>query len=100
MINKRDSNCIALEVILILIYVRNLCPVPSMEILHCMVVLGRKFSFHIDFSMGKHVELYSTPGTQESYSKQLATHLSCCQAVAELLVKEQHCWHLKLVNSR
>jgi hypothetical protein len=35
----------------------------------------------------------------EWYSKQLAIWLSCCHAIAKLLVKEQRCWHCKLVNS-
>jgi hypothetical protein len=67
--------------------------------LHYMIALGREFSFPIDFSTGKHAELYSAPGTVETYSKQLATCLFCCQAVTKLLVKEQCCWHRELVNS-
>jgi hypothetical protein len=59
MTNERSSNCIALEAILLLIYVWNLCPVPGTDISRCMVALGRKFSFTIDFSRGKHMELYS-----------------------------------------
>jgi hypothetical protein len=81
MTNKHDSNCIALEAILLLIY--------GMDILRSMAALGHKFSFTIDFSMGKHAELYSTPGTVESYSKQLVTCFSCCWAITKLLVKKQ-----------
>jgi hypothetical protein len=61
---------------------------------------GANFLFPIDFSTGKHAKIYSTPSAVESYSKQLATCLSSCHAVAELLVQEQHCWHHELVNSR
>ena len=99
MTNESNSNRIALEAILLLVYAWKLCPVPGTDILHCMVALWHKFSFPIDFSMGKHAELYSAPGTVDSDSKQLPTCLSCCQAVAELLVKEQLCWHCKLINS-
>jgi hypothetical protein len=67
MTNGRNSNRIALEVILLLIYAWNSCPVCS------MIALGCKFSFPINFSTGKHAKLYSALGTVDSYSKQLAT---------------------------
>jgi hypothetical protein len=100
MANKRDSNCIALKAILLLIYAWNSCPVPGTDISRCMVALVCEFHFPIGFSTGKHAELYSAPGTIKSYSKQLASCLTCCRAIAELLVKEQQCWHRELVNSR
>ncbi len=46
MANEQDSNCIALEAILLLIYVWNQCLVQGTAISHCMEALGRKFSFH------------------------------------------------------
>jgi len=100
MCNERDSNRIALEAILLLIYAWNSCPVPGTDISRSMVAVGREFAFPIDFSSGKHAELYSAPGTVESYSKELATRLEACREVAMLLVKEQRCWHRKLINSR
>jgi hypothetical protein len=65
-----------------------------------MVAVGRKFAFPIDFSAGKHAELYSSSGTAESYSKELASRLDSCREVDMLLVKEQRCWHRELINSR
>jgi hypothetical protein len=65
-----------------------------------MVAVGRKFAFPIDFSAGKHAELYSASGTVESYSKELASRLDSCREVGMLLVKEQRCWHRELINSR
>ncbi len=65
-----------------------------------MVAVGREFAFPIDFLSGKHAKLYSAPGTVESYAKQLAERLSSCRMIAALLVREQQCWHRKLVNSR
>jgi hypothetical protein len=52
-----------------------------------MVALGQEFSFPIDFSMGMHAELSTAPGIDDCNSKQLTTYLSCCWAVAKLLVK-------------
>jgi hypothetical protein len=100
MANERDSNHIALEAILLLIYAWNSCPVRGTDISHCVVAFGCKFQFLINFSTGKHAELYSVAGTIKSYSKQLASCLTCCCAAAKLLVKEQCCWHRELVNSR
>ncbi len=98
MCNKRDLNLVALEAILLLIYAWNSCPVPGTDISCSMVAVGRKFAFPIDFSARKHAELYSAPGTVKSYSKELAMHLDSCRKIAMLLVKEQRCWHRKLIN--
>jgi hypothetical protein len=69
MCNERYSNRVALEAILLLIYALNSCPVPGTNISRSMVAVFREFAFPIDFSSGKHAELYSAPGTIESYSK-------------------------------
>jgi hypothetical protein len=86
MANERNSNRIALEAVLLLIYAWNSCPVPGTDISRCMVALGRKLYFPIDFSTGKHAELHFAPVTVESYSKQLAFRLTCCCAIANFLV--------------
>jgi hypothetical protein len=99
MCNERDLNCVTLEVILLLIYAWNLCPVPGTDISRSMVMVGRKFAFPIDFLAGKHAELYSAPGTIKSYLKELAMHLDACCKIAMLIVKQQRCWHCKLLNS-
>jgi hypothetical protein len=65
-----------------------------------MVAVGQEFAFPIDFSSGKHAELYSAPGSVKSYAKQLAERLLSCRMIADLLVREQQCWHRELVNSR
>jgi hypothetical protein len=100
MMNERNSTHIALEAILLLIYAWNLCPVPSTDISWSMVAIGHKFALPIDFSTGKHAKLYSTPGTIESYSKELAIRLSSFREIANLLVWDYWCWHRNLVNSR
>jgi hypothetical protein len=100
MTNERDSNRIALEAILLLIYAWNSCPVPGTDISRSMVAVGREFTFPIDFLLGKHAGLYSPRGTVESYAKQLSERLSSCRMIADLLVRKQRCWHRELVNSR
>jgi len=89
MCNERDSNHVALEAILLLIYAWNSCPVPGTDIFCSMVAVGCEFAFPIDLSARKHAELYSAPGTVESYSKELATRLESCREVAMLLVTER-----------
>ncbi len=42
----------------------------------------------------------SYPATVESYSKALATRLSTCRKIADLLVSETRDWHRALVDSR
>ncbi len=99
MCNKRDSNQVALEAILLLIYAWNSCPVPGTDISRSLVAVGREFAFPIDFFAGKHAELYSAPSSIVSYSKELASRLTACREVAMLLVAEQRCWHRELMNS-
>ena len=69
MTNERDSTRIALEAILLLIYAWNSFPVPGTDISRLLVAVGHEFSFPIDFSAGKHAELYLSPGTVQSYAK-------------------------------
>jgi hypothetical protein len=99
MCNERDSVRVALEAILLLLYAWNSCPGPSTNISHSLIVVGHKFIFPIDFSSGKHWELTSSPSTVVSYSKELATRLAECRQVAELLLREQHSYHRKLINA-
>jgi hypothetical protein len=100
MCNERDSNHVALEAILLLIFAWNSCPVPGTDISRSLVAVGRKFAFPIDFSAGTHAKLYLAPSSVVLYSKELASYLNACRKVAMLLVAEQRCWHRKLVNSR
>jgi hypothetical protein len=100
MCNKRDSNTVTLEAILILIYAWNSCPDPGTNISRCLIAVRQEYAFPIDFSVGKHAELYSAPGTVMSYSKDLAICLESCHKIAILLVWGQCCWHCELVNYR
>jgi len=100
MCNKRNSVRIANEAILLLLYAWNSCPVPGTDISRSLVAVGREFAFPIDYSSGKHWELTSSPSTVVTYSKELATHLSACREVAELLVQEQRAYHRELINAR
>jgi hypothetical protein len=70
MTNKRDSVCIALEAILLLLYVYawNSCPIPGTDISHSFVAVGCGFAFPINYSMNKHWELTSSPTSVESNS--------------------------------
>jgi hypothetical protein len=100
MCNERDSVQVALEAILLLLYAWNSCPVPGTDISRSLVAIGREFAFPIDFSSGLHWELTSLPSTVVSYLKELATRLSACREVAQLLVEEQPSYHCELVNAR
>jgi hypothetical protein len=99
MCNERDIVCIALKCLLLLLYAWSSCPVPGPDIIRSLVAVGREFAFLIDFSSGKHWQLTSSPATVESYSKALATGLSACLKIADLLVSETRDWHRALVNS-
>ncbi len=87
--NERDSVRVALEAILLLLYAWNSCPIPGTDISRSLVAVGCEFAFPINYSTNKHWELTSSPSSVESYSQDLATHLSALCEVAHLLVQEQ-----------
>jgi hypothetical protein len=101
MCNEHDSIRIALEAILLFLSAWNSCPVPGTDISRSLVAVGCEFAFPtINFSSGKHWELTSSASTVVSYSKELATRLSACRKVAELLVEEQRAYHCEYINAR
>ena len=100
MCNERDLVRIANEAILLLLYAWNSCPVPGTDISRSLVAVGREFAFPIDYFSEKHWELTSSPSTVVTYSKELATRLSACREVAELLLQEQRAYHRELINAR
>jgi hypothetical protein len=61
MANEQGTVKIAMEAILLLLYVWNSAPIPSTNLSRCFVALGQEFKFPIDFSTNKHWELTSTP---------------------------------------
>ncbi len=99
MCNKCNSIRVALEAILLLLYAWNSCPVPGTDISCSLVAVGPEFAFPIDFSSRLHWELTSLPSTVVSYLNELASRLSACHEVAQLLVEEQHSYHRELVNA-
>jgi hypothetical protein len=61
MTNERDSVCVAMEAILLLLYAWNSAPILGTDLSRCFVTLGWEFQFPIDFSANKHFELTLTP---------------------------------------
>jgi hypothetical protein len=99
MSNERGSIRIAMEAILLLLYVWNSAPIPGTGLSCCFVALGQEFQFPINFSANKHWELTSTPATIKSYARELAIHLQSSQEIAKILVKEQQGWHREFINA-
>ena len=100
MTNERNTVCVALKALLLLLYAWILCPVLGTDISRSLVAGGKEFAFPIDYSHSKHWELTSSPATVDRYLKQLAECLTTCRNIAMLLVREQREWHRALINSR
>jgi hypothetical protein len=100
MTNKRNSVCIALEAILLLLYAWNSCPIPGTDISRSFVSVGCEFAFPPINSTNKHWELMSSPTSVESYSRDLVIRLSTLREVAKLLFQEHRAYHHELINSR
>ncbi len=54
MTNELDSIHVALEAILLLLYVWNSCPILGTDISQSFIAAGREFAFPIDYSTNKH----------------------------------------------
>ncbi len=87
MTNEQDSIRVALKATRLLLYAWNSCPIPGTDISWSLVAIGCEFAFPIDDSTNKHWELTSPPSSVESYSQDLAMHLSALREVAQLQVK-------------
>jgi hypothetical protein len=99
MTNEGDSVRIALEALLLIIYACNSVPIPGTDLPCSLVALGQVFSFPIDFSAAKHLELVSSPKSVISYAKDQATLLASCYEVAKILLEEHCSWHRALINA-
>jgi hypothetical protein len=99
MTNERESVRVACEAILLLIYAWNSAPIPGTDLPRSLVVCGRVFTFPIDISASKHLELTSTPESVVSYAKDQAVLLEASRTVAKVLLEEHRSWHRELVNS-
>jgi hypothetical protein len=100
MTNERETVRIAAEAIFLLIYAWNSAPIPGTDLPCCLVALGRIFTFPIDFSSSKHLELTSSPSKVESFARDQATLLSYSRAIAKVLLEEHRAYHRELINSR
>jgi hypothetical protein len=99
MTNERDSVRIATEALLLLIYAWNSAPVIGTDLPRSLIVTGRVFSFPIDFSVSKHLDLTSSPAAVQSYAKDQATLLSASRDIYRVLIEEHRSWHREWVNS-
>ena len=97
--NERDSVRIAQEAILLLIYAWNSAPIPGTDLSRSLVAIGREFSFPIDFSSAKHLELTSSASTIKSFAHDQATLLKASRLIAQVLIDEHRCYHRELINS-
>ena len=96
--NERDSVRVAAEALLLLIYAWNSAPIPGTDISRSLVVTGREFSFPIDFSAEKHLELTSSPDSVSNFAKDQAKLLAASRGVAKVLLEEHRAWHRELLN--
>jgi hypothetical protein len=100
MTNERDSVRVATEALLLSIYAWNSAPVLGTDLPRSLIVTGRVFSFPIDFSASKHLDLTSSPATVESYAKDQAILLSASRDIYRVLVGEHRAWHQEWIISQ
>ena len=84
---------------MLLLYAWNSAPIPGTDLSHSLVAVGREFTFPIDFSASKHLELISSPESVQSYAKTQAELISASRDIAKVLLEEQRAYHRELVNS-
>ena len=86
--NERDSVRVALEAILMLLYAWNSTPIAGTDLSPSLVAVGRGFSFPIDISSSKHLELTSSPESIQSYAKTQAELVNTSRDTAKVLLEE------------
>ncbi len=99
MSNNCSSIQIAIEAILLLLYMWNSAPIPGTDLSRCFVALGWEFQLPINFSANKYWELTSTPATIKSFARELGIHLQSSREIAKILVKEQRAWQGEFINA-
>ena len=62
MTNERKTTRITSEAILLLLYAWNSAPIPGTDLPRSLVAISRVFSFPLDLSGSKHLELTASPG--------------------------------------
>ena len=98
--NERGSNRVALEGILMALYAWNSAPIVGTDISRSLVVVGREFSFPIDFSADRHHILTSNPAKVSSFASEQASLLKACRLVATELVHQHRAYHREFINER
>jgi hypothetical protein len=96
--NERDSVRIALEAILLSLYAWNSAPVIGTDMSRSLLVTGRAFSFPVDFSAARHLDLVSTPNDVENYARDQAALLAACRDIYRVLLGEHRAWHREYIN--
>ena len=99
MTNERSSVRVSGESILLLLYAWNSAPVVGTDIPRSLVVTGRVFSFPIDFSASKHLDLTSTPDQVTSYAKDQAQLMSASKDILKVLIDEHRSYHRERINT-
>ena len=98
--NKRGTNRVALESILMSLHAWNSAPVVGTDILHSLLVTGREFNFPIDFSSEQHQMLTSGSPKVTEFATEQARLLKCGQSIAKELIHVRHVWHREFINQR
>ena len=78
---------------MLLIYFWNICPVPLTDISYAMVITGRDFSFPIDFSHEKAVQLTITKKWADAYAARQGRLLLHTREIDALCIDELRSYH-------
>ena len=65
--HKLNYFCVAVEVILLLLYIWNLVHIPGTDLSRSLVAIGREYFLLFDFSTTKHLQLMPSPVSMIAY---------------------------------
>ena len=82
-----------------LLYAWNSAPIAGTNLSQSLVTVGREFSFPIDFSASKHLELTSSPESVQSFARTQAELVGASHDIAKVLLEEHRSYHRELENS-
>ena len=81
------------------LYAWNSTPVPGTDISCGIIVTGREFHFHIDFSGRKHTSLTSSPTKANQFAADQAHLISACRLISKEMILHHRPMHRELINA-
>eukprot|EP00957_Ditylum_brightwellii_P201133 15324196-Ditylum_brightwellii.AAC.1 len=98
--NDRQTNRSFVDGAHLSVYAWNLAPVVGTDISRSLLVVGREYSFPIDYTSRSELSFNVTPSDAMSYANEMLNLLHKCRFIFKMLISEQRTLHRELRNEQ